>query len=50
MVGSELVSGVLSEWEAVVNREAKSIVGEKLIVCGRADRWWDNEVKVLLNV
>ena len=24
---------------------AKSEVGEKMIVCGRAARWWDNEIK-----
>ena len=24
---------------------AKSEVGEKMTVCGRAARWWDNEIK-----
>ena len=24
---------------------AKSEVGEKVIVCGRVARWWDNEIK-----
>ena len=36
MVGSEQVNDVLSEWEGVVNREVNSIVGERLIVCGKA--------------
>ena len=30
---------VLREW---VNRVAKREVGDKMIVCGRAVRWWDN--------
>ena len=44
-VGSALVSEVLAEWEALVNKVAKSVIGEKLIVCGRAARWWDDEIK-----
>ena len=28
-----------------MNRVAKSEVGEKMIVCGKSARWWDNEVK-----
>ena len=31
------------EWENIVNSVAKSEVGEKMIVCGGAARWWDNE-------
>ena len=27
-----------------VNRVAKVEVGEKMIVCGRAARWWDGEI------
>ena len=42
MKGYDLVNEVLMEW---VNRVAKSEVGEKMIVCGRAARWWDNEIK-----
>ena len=48
LVGSELVNDVLSKWEGIVNKVAMSIVGEKLIVCGRAARWWDDEVKNLI--
>ena len=33
------------EWERVVNRVAKVEVGEKMIVCGRAARWWDGEIR-----
>ena len=36
---------VLADRESIVNEVAKAIVGEKLIVCGRAARWWDAEVK-----
>ena len=31
------------EWEDIVNRVAKSVVGEKMIVCSKSSRWWDNE-------
>ena len=33
------------EWERIVNRVAKVEVGEKMIVCGRAARWWDGEIR-----
>ena len=45
MVGSALVMNVLADWESIVNEVAKVVVGEKLIVCGRATGWWDAEVK-----
>ena len=45
MRGRELVSEVLEDWESIVNRVAKAEVGEKVVVCGRAARWWDNEIK-----
>ena len=38
MVGSRLV---LAEWESIINEVAKAVVGEKMIVCRRAARWWD---------
>ena len=41
MNGSNLVNEVLEEWERIVNRE----VGEKIILCGRAARWWDDEIR-----
>ena len=45
MRGRELVSEVLEDWESIVNRVAKVEVGEKVVVCGRAARWWDDEIK-----
>ena len=45
MVGSTLVMNVLADWESIVNEVAKAVVGEKFIVCGRAARWRDAEVK-----
>ena len=43
--GSGLVSAVVEEWEQVVKKVAKVEVGEKVVVCGRAVRWWDDEIK-----
>ena len=45
MNGSNLVNEVLEEWERIVNRVAKTEVREKMIVCGRAARWWDDEIR-----
>ena len=45
MRGRELVSEVLEDWESIVNRVAKAEVGEKVVVCGRAAKWWDDEIK-----
>ena len=45
ITGSELMNEVLEEWERIVNRVAKTEVGEKMIVCGRAARWWGDEVR-----
>ena len=47
--GHVLVDEVLKAWEALVNRVAKEVIGEKMIVCGRAARWWDSEVKDKIN-
>ena len=44
MKGHDLVNEVLREWESIVNRVAKREVGDKMIVCGRAARWWDIEI------
>ena len=43
MKGEPLVREVVHEWEDIVNRVAKSVVGEKTIVCGKSARWWDND-------
>ena len=50
MKGQKLVNEVVMEWESVVNRVAKSELGEKMIVCGRAARWWDEQIKDRINV
>ena len=39
--GHKLVSGVLHEWESIVNRVKNNEVGERMIICGRAARWLD---------
>ena len=43
--GQELVNEAVMEWGSVVNRVAKCELGEKMIVCGRAARWWDEQIK-----
>ena len=43
MKGESLVQEVVHEWEDIVNRVAKSVVGEETIVCGKSARWWDND-------
>ena len=43
MKGEPLVQEVVHEWEDIVNRVTKSVVGEKTIVCGKSARWWDND-------
>ena len=37
---------MLKEWESIVNRVAQTELGDKMIICGRAARWWDNEIKI----
>ena len=49
MKGKSLVQEVVHEWEDIVNRVAKSVVGEKTIVCGKSARWWDNEINDKVN-
>ena len=44
MKGQELVNEVVMEWESVVNRVAKCELGDKMIVYGRAARWWDEQI------
>ena len=50
MKGHKLVNLVLHEWENMVNRVARKKVGEKLIVCGRAARWWNYKIKVKISL
>ena len=49
MKEQELVSEVILEWESVVNRVAKCELGDKMIVCGGAARWWDEQIKYKIN-
>ena len=42
--GHDLVSEVLINWESIVNQVAKREIEEKMIVCGRATKWWDSEI------
>ena len=49
MKGQKLVNEVVMEWESVLDRVAKYELGEKMIVCGRAARWWDEQIKDKLN-
>ena len=49
MKGQELVNEVVMEWESAVNRVAKCKLGRKMIVCGRAARWWDEQIKDRIN-
>ena len=41
----ESVRKALSEWEKVVSRVARDVIGKKRIVCGRSVRWWDEEMR-----
>ena len=45
MKGHDLVHGVLTEWENIVKKVAKNVIGEKFIVCGKSVSWWDDEIK-----
>ena len=49
MKGQELVNKIVMDWEIVVNRVAKCELGEKMIVCNRAARWWDEQIKDKMN-
>ena len=28
-----------------VTKVAKSVIGEKTVVCGKSTKWWDEEIK-----
>ena len=48
--GHELVDEVVKDWEDIITRVAKKEIGEKMIVCGQAARWWDEEIKEKIRV
>ena len=37
-------------WEQLVKTTASKLIGKKLIVCNRAVKWWDDEVKEAIRV
>lgn len=43
--GHDLVIAVLLEWESIANEVGKKEVEEKMIFCGKAVKWLDNEIK-----
>ena len=36
---------MIEGWEQLVKTTATKAIGEKMIVCNRAVKWWDGEVK-----
>ena len=44
--GSRIIEG----WEELVNTTASRVLGRKLIVCKRAVKWWDEEIKQAIRV
>ena len=47
--GHALIQEVLNSWEKRVTKVAKSVIGEKTVVCGRSTKWWMKKLKVRLN-
>ena len=43
--GHALIQEVLNAWDKRVTKVAKTVTGEKTVVCGRSSRWWDEEIK-----
>ena len=43
--GHALIQEVLNSWEKRVTKVAKSVIGERMVVCGRSTKWWDEEIK-----
>ena len=39
--GHALIQEVLNSWEKRVTKVAKTVIGEKTVVCGRLTKWWD---------
>ena len=39
------MKAVVQDWEETVKRIASKEIEEKVIVCGKAARWWDGEIK-----
>ena len=43
--GHVLIQEVLISRGKRVTKVAKTVIGEKAVVCGRSTRWWDEEIK-----
>ena len=43
--GHALIQEVLNSWGKRVTKVAKTVIGEKTVVCGRSTKWWDEEIK-----
>ena len=43
--GHALIQEVLNSSEKRVTKIAKTVIGEKKVVCGRSTKWWDEEIK-----
>ena len=44
--GARIIEG----WEQLVKTTASKVIGKKLIICNRAVKWWDEEVKEAIRV
>ena len=44
--GARIIEG----WEQLVKTTASKVIGKKLIICNRAVKWWDEEVKEAIKV
>ena len=41
---------IIETWEHLVKTTASKVIGKKLIVCNKAVKWWDDEVKEAIRV
>ena len=41
---------IIRGWKQLVKNTANEVIGKKLIICNRAVKWWDEEVKEAMTV
>ena len=41
---------IIKEWEHLIKNTASKVIGKKLIICNRAVKWWEEEVKEAIRV
>ena len=41
---------IIKGWEQLIKTTASKVLGKKLIVCNKAVKWWDDEVKEAIRV